>query len=94
MEIPAPDVIPAGRPTAWEQKVSAVSEHAIKEEEEPLPKEIQRVPVEEPLWDEDLPEETVSLADLEEEKRAAEKATETPIYNSGKAEYEGKISHK
>ena len=90
MEIPAPDVIPAGRPTAWEQKVSAVSEHAIKEEEEPLPKEIQRVPVEEPLWDEDLPEETVSLADLEEEKRAAEKATETPIYNSGKAEYEEK----
>ncbi len=36
MEIPAPDVIPAGRPTAWEQKVSAVSEHAIKEEEEPF----------------------------------------------------------
>lgn len=67
-----------------------MSEHAIKEEEEPLPKEIQRVPVEEPLWDEDLPEETVSLADLEEEKRAAEKATETPIYNSGKAEYEEK----
>ena len=32
----------------------------------------------------------VSLADLEEEKRAAEKATETPIYNSGKAEYEEK----
>ena len=90
MEIPAPDVIPAGRPTAWEQKVSAVSEHAIKEEEEPLPKEIQRVPVEEPLWDEDLPKETVSLADLEEEERAAEKATETPIYNSGKAEYEEK----
>ena len=67
-----------------------MSEHAIKEEEEPLPKEIQRVPVEEPLWDEDLPEETVSLADLEEEKRAAEKATETSIYNSGKAEYEEK----
>lgn len=90
MEIPAPDVIPAGRPTAWEQKVSAVSEHAIKEEEEPLPKEIQRVPVEEPLWDEDLPEETVSLADLEEEKRAAEKATETPVYNSEKVKYEEK----
>ncbi len=46
------------------------------------------------MWDEDLPEETVSLADLEEEKRAAEKArTETPIYNSGKAEYE-ENSHK
>lgn len=71
MEIPAPDVIPAGRPTAWEQKVSAVSEHAIKEEEEPLPKEIQRVPVEEPLWDEDLPEETVSLADLEEGEKSS-----------------------
>ena len=42
------------------------------------------------MWDEDLPEETVSLADLEEEKRAAEKATETPIYNSGKVEYEEK----
>lgn len=92
MEIPAPDVIPAGRPTAWEQKVSAVSEHAIKEEEEPLPKEIQRVPVEEPLWDEDLPEETVSLADLEEEKRAAEKATETPVYNSEKVKYEEKTT--
>ncbi len=37
---------------------------------------------------------TVSLADLEEEKRAAEKATETPIYNSGKVEYEENISHK
>ncbi len=42
------------------------------------------------MWDEDLPKETVSLADLEEEERAAEKATETPVYNSEKTEYEEK----
>ena len=65
MEIPAPDFT-SGRATAWEQKVSAVSGNPVQEEE-PVPKELHTVPVDDTPWDEDLSEETVSLSDIERE---------------------------
>ena len=75
MEIPAPD-LSSGRATAWEQKVSAVSGKPVPQEE-PVPKELYTVPVEDTPWDEDLSEETVSLSDIESEDETDEKKTRT-----------------
>ena len=75
MEIPAPD-LSSGRATAWEQKVSAVSGKPVPQEE-PVPKELYTVPVEDTPWDEDLSEETVSLSDIENEDELGEKKTHT-----------------
>ena len=75
MEIPAPDLA-SGRATAWEQKVSAVSGKPVPQEE-PVPKELYTVPVEDTPWDEDLSEETVSLSDIENEDELGEKKTHT-----------------
>ena len=36
-------------------------------QEEPVPKDLYTVPVEDTPWDEDLSEETVSLSDIENE---------------------------
>ncbi len=75
MEIPAPD-LSSGRATAWEQKVSAVSGKPVPQEE-PVPKELYTVSVEDTPWDEDLSEETVSLSDIENEDELGEKKTHT-----------------